>query len=820
MMGAYNWYVGLRSGEGAWAGDADALDLCRKWYVVLITDGEEHCNSDPAAVCANGQAADLFAEEGGVVPPAQVSVIGYAQFDENNPPAVKCLADRTGGSYKAASDANALADQLNAILNQYQTQDNSFASVSISPQLSTAIASADTSYLLSVPVFKPQNDKSIWQGHLHTYLLDSNHLSPPVDVNGNLDPTSSYWKWDAGAALEEQLHGDGVTPFRNLYWPSKDGSGSWSRVSLADVKTIAARKAEFRVLTDDAKITDAVADNVVDFMYFFNVGDRPADYTALGDIYHSRPVIVGAPRKFTYLLRNVNNYATFAGDYEFRRRVIFAGGNDGLLHAFDIGQYVDTDKAYDTGTGKELFGVMPQAVMPNLYPMAVQSGARNQQYMVDGQISSADVHIDTAYTGDPGDSAPGNRTWRTIVLATMRAGGRSVLALDVTQPDDPAAEPSTDGQPTCLGGGGSCSGTYPRVMWEFTDTTDADNGFGGGVCTVAADCYDLGDTWSKPLIARVRKATDDEMFVAFFGGGNDPEGDGTTGNYLYGVDVETGQIIYKWSAGNASIPGGVAGLDKDDDGFVDVIYFGTTNGYIYKLDLTSEAVLTDDGTNVPTGFRVSNWTVESMYSFGDDIKFYMTPVLVPVKFDVGGYLYAIALGAGDRDNIDLISTDPGRFYFVLDNNDTGGGPHNTDNLQGVDYNAPAADAGTNYFKPNDPTDPTWGWYLILQRRREGLDRRRGDRADGGVPDLRAHRDEHRADDRHQRRRNHRRERRRHLPGVGHRAHLQGRLSQRQPDRRHPRHRHHARPDHRCRHHGQRRSLGRKRGLRHRPGYQD
>ncbi len=431
MMDAYDWYVSQRSGDGAWT--EDSLDICRKWYVLLITDGEESCSGD---VCGGGGASSLFASpDVPDLPPVQVSTIGFSSSVSVDSP-LRCLADDTGGTFATAANAEALADQLNAIINQYQTTDHSFAAVSVSPQLSTSIASSDTSYLVTVPVFVPQNAKSIWNGHLYTYLLDATHRSPPVDADGHLDPTSPYFKWDAGASLEDQLHVD-ASPFRNLYWPFKNALGSWERVSLATVKTDATRKAEFRALTGDSQITDAVADDVVDFMYFFNTDDRPATYAALGDIYHSRPIIVGAPRNYKYLLRNLNDYQTFASDYEQRRRVVFAGGNDGLFHAFDTGQYVDADAAYGTGTGKELFGIMPQAVMPNLYAMAAQSGDREQQYMVDGQISSADVHIDIAYTGDPGGSDPGSRTWRTIVLATMRAGGRSVLALDVTRPDDP-----------------------------------------------------------------------------------------------------------------------------------------------------------------------------------------------------------------------------------------------------------------------------------------------------------------------------------------------------------------------------------------------
>ena len=707
MMDAYGWYVSSRSGEGAWT--EDKVDICRKWYVLLITDGEESCHGD---VCGDGGAASLFASpDVPGLPPVQVSTIGFSSSVSETSP-LRCLADVTGGTFATAANAQALADQLNAIINQYQTEDSTFASLAVSPQLSTSIGSSDTSYLLSVPVFVPQNGKSIWNGHLYTFLLDAAHRSPPVDADGYLDAASS--QWDAGEALENQLHED-ASPFRNLYWPSKDGSGSWARVSLADVKTDATRKAEFKALTGDDKITDAVANDVVDFVYFLNTDDRPPGYSALGDIYHSRPVIVGAPRNFKYLLRNLNDYPTFASDYQNRRRVVFAGANDGLFHAFDIGQWVNADEAYGTGTGKELFGIMPQAVMPNLYAMAAQSGDREQQYMVDGQTSSADVHIDIAYAGPPGGSDLASRTWRTIVLATMRAGGRSVLALDVTQPD--TASPSGDLQPDCLDVGAGCTQPYPRVMWEFTDRSDLE-----ALCPQAdadagncdpADYWDLGDTWSKPLIARVRKASNDEMFVAFFGGGNDPEGDDTTGNFIYGVDIETGQIIYKENVG-ASVPGGVDGLDKNDDGFVDVIYFGTTNGYIYRLDLTQEAVIADAPGAVPPGKRVNNWNLEAMYSFGADIKFYTRPVLVPVRFDANGYQYAIAMGSGDRDHIEDESSVHERFYFVLENDS--GTVFNESNLQGVAYDADPATAGANYFNPDGTggADPTFGWYLALR----------------------------------------------------------------------------------------------------------
>lgn len=713
MMNAYDWYVGLRSGEGAWT--ADSLDICRSWYVILITDGEEQCAA-PTAACAGGRGAalfrnptDFYPDGTTLLPEVEVSTIGFS-FQPSADSVLECVAN-TPQDFYVARDAASLLETLNRIVNDYQEEDRAFVPVSVAPPLTSIVAGQETDFLVTVPIFRPLTGRSIWESHVHAFKLNAATPYPPRDADGAIDTSSTAWLWDAGAALTAQL--TDASPYRNLYWPSI-ASGSWARVALSAVKTNASRKAEFRALVDDIRVDDTVADDVVDFMYFLAADDRPAGYGALGDIWHSQPAIVGAPRNFQYLANNVDDYVSYASSHQHRRRVAFAGGNDGLLHAFDLGQYVTADQAYDTGTGQELFGVMPQTVMPKLFDLAVQPGNRQQQYMVDGPVVSADVRLDVDYAGVPGSSTPANRDWRTVLLTSMRAGGRSLLALDVTQPDTASHDGSV--QPECLDAGGGCTYPYPRVMWEFTDASDADNGWSGGVCTEEeADCWDLGETWSKPSIVRVKLDGDDSMFVAFFGGGNDPEGDHTTGNFFYGVDVETGQIVYKANV-FASVPGGVASLDLNDDGFADRVYFATSGGALYRLDVSAAATLASDGTEVPAGLRVTNWTLTQLYSFGADIEFFTTPVLVPALFEADGYKWALAIGSGDRANIDEVSTTVENFYFVLDYpNSDGTTPLRTESdLQKVVYDDPVAPAGTTYFKPNDASDPSFGWYLELR----------------------------------------------------------------------------------------------------------
>ena len=81
---------------------------------------------------------------------------------------------------------------------------------------------------------------------------------------------------------------------------------------------------------------------------------------------------------------------------------------------------------------------------------------------------------------------------------------------------------------------------------------------------------DLGDTWSTPTIGRIKVADGAggtlDRWVAIFGGGFDPENKTSPvrGTWLYMVDVETGEAIYKRRLEGA-VPANPAGVDRDRD---------------------------------------------------------------------------------------------------------------------------------------------------------------------------------------------------------------------------------------------------------------
>ncbi|NHQ90231.1 pilus assembly protein [Janthinobacterium lividum] len=106
-----------------------------------------------------------------------------------------------------------------------------------------------------------------------------------------------------------------------------------------------------------------------------------------------------------------------------RRKMLYLGANDGLLHAFDA------------RTGSELFAYLPQALL-HLAPAAA-STHYSPGPLLDGAAATAEV------------LALGH--WKTVLVSGMGGGAQGVFALDITDPARFAQE---------------------GALWEFTDRDD------------------------------------------------------------------------------------------------------------------------------------------------------------------------------------------------------------------------------------------------------------------------------------------------------------------------------------------------------------
>jgi len=72
----------------------------------------------------------------------------------------------------------------------------------------------------------------------------------------------------------------------------------------------------------------------------------------LGDIVSSSPTLVGRPAEGYHLLYRDESYAYFLARYLNRRSVIYAGANDGMIHAFNGGFYKNDTKEFVTQVGE------------------------------------------------------------------------------------------------------------------------------------------------------------------------------------------------------------------------------------------------------------------------------------------------------------------------------------------------------------------------------------------------------------------------------------------------------------------------------------
>jgi hypothetical protein len=782
LLDAFDWYVEQVEPGGRW--ENDPLKECRKWYVVLITDGAESCSaytrpdgSGGGYACDAGNAADKFANPGGGIEPLPIFTIGFAGIAAA-PPELTCISDTTDGEYYRARNAAELKDALYEVLNQLNTDDaRSFSPFKVSPPPSSKGGPAtEQDFLVVYPLFQPIDESSLWKGDLFGFMLNRAQTTLPADANCEVDRTQLVTNavtgndWDAAARLADQL--GQASPVRPVLVAEKQGDGTWARHDLADVPTDTDLQTYItNRMNEPGGVTSIELQEVVNFVrniwadndasstppnpIDWDTGAagnqaRPSGAPVLGDFYHSQPVIVNPPNRsmfyFDYGYGPAHDYPAFIAKHEKRRRVVLLGANDGLLHAFDGGIW-DRDRADDTetyheqhdlGDGSELFTYLPHAVMSHLYEMTYGD---YQQYLVDGPVAVSDVYVD-----HDGDS---NREWRTVALVNMRRGGRGMASLDITQPDpldgDNVPDVPLDQFPGCLDGtDAGCDGEYPKVLWELEPASetnidqDGNCPFSPATDPMCSPYWDLGWTWSKPAIARLAINDDpnppDDVFVAFFGGGwsrdqvinrngtpldtSDDYLVDTTGRHFYAVDIATGAILKKWTMGEYGIPGSPTALDSDIDGFHDRIYFGDSNGGIWRLEYPgpSDAAATGvdlGATHLPQ--RIFDFRAAfSGGGFPDRQQFFTRPVTVPALFTGSDYTWALAMGSGDRANLERYDDDNNpidHFFFVLDVGDST--TRGKNDLVAINYD----ELDGSFDCENsalDPANGNYGWYLSLR----------------------------------------------------------------------------------------------------------
>jgi type IV pilus assembly protein PilY1 len=338
--------------------------------------------------------------------------------------------------------------------------------------------------------------------------------------------------------------------------------------------------------------------------------ERPAgEYrnrpSKLGDIVSSSPVFVGAPRAlYPDALHPTAPHSSFRASRALRPTMVYAGANDGMLHAFN------------GATGVEAMAFIPSAVFPNLHELTKPS--YSHRFFVDGTPTVGDAFYGGA--------------WHTVLVGGLNRGGRSIYALDVTNPESFSEA--------------NAANIY---RWEYTNA-------------------DLGYTYSRPAIVRMANG----QWAAIFGSGyhNAASVVGSTGRAnLFIVNISTGALIRKidTNVGSVADPNGLATpavVDLDGDFIVDYAYAGDLQGNLWKFNLTSTS---------PASWDVAfiSGTTKSPLFVATNAAGIRQPITSKPEVGVGpkGVGMIVLFGTGKFMELsDKSPTQTQSFYGVIDNN--------------------------------------------------------------------------------------------------------------------------------------------------------
>jgi type IV pilus assembly protein PilY1 len=462
------------------------------------------------------------------------------------------------GGFFSATDPQTFSDRLSETLEAIVAR---AAGSGAAAAASSAILQSDT--LLYAASFNSDD----WSGNLKAVQLDpttgaagtltweaqrslANRSAPTADPNRNLFTTNS--DTNVGAALQVGSLGAGQTAALGVNPPGVPNTTATSLNRLNWLRGVDQPGLRSRVVVET-----------------INGVQTPA-IRRLGDLVSSDPVLM-SKTDYAYgaYLTGVegSSYRAFrnAAAYRARPDTLFVGSNGGMLHAFHAATPFVTNpgganlpKVPDPRGGEELFAYVPKELLlpgttgthAQINELMRSDYRSNRRYFVDGSASVTD-----AYTGPVG-----SKSWKSVLVGAMGAGGRTVFALDVT---DPLAFDAS------------------KVMWEF--------GYAPVACTAGVRaCEDMGYGITQAKVVRLRNG----QWVAMFGNGYNSANHRAK---LMIVDLSTGQLIraLDTGVGSASAFNGLAAPEVTDwpssDLLVSRVYAGDLRGNLWRFDLTNPA---------------------------------------------------------------------------------------------------------------------------------------------------------------------------------------------------------------------------------------
>jgi len=516
------------------------------------------------------------------------------------------------GRFFPARNPDSLVSSLFELFKDIGSREASGASVSVNgDELSTGLVLYQSTY-----------ESGSWIGDMRAY---------PVNTNtGVVDKANPLWQ------AQDKLQGQNWDTGRNIItYTGTPGTG----VPFRYPDLVPAQQAALDLKPE-----------LVEYLRGREVDGFRARTKKLGDIVHSAPLLTGEakPAEDDGTDNNGNGIIDEAG--EMKGGTVFAGANDGMLHAFDAQSgkerfaYVPLHSfAYLKDLGeKDFYHRFYVDATPYATDLIFLAGDRSH----DGRDNDNDGYIDT----EPGESLngddenysdgvdndgdgevdePSEKTTLTLLVGALKKGGHGIYALDISNIENnvlPLTEASLS------------FGADKVVRWEFppvpatgleyvnagnqtgdgvdndgdgffdTDASEALNGdnedYSDGIdndgdgnideegeMALNFNENDMGYSFSDPFISRSYKSFNESLSLVdnpwIVVFGNGYES--VNGHaVLYILDAWTGDLIRKIDTG----AGGNNGLstpalvDVDNDTRVDYVYAGDLMGNMWKFDLT------------------------------------------------------------------------------------------------------------------------------------------------------------------------------------------------------------------------------------------
>ncbi|PXW96258.1 type IV pilus assembly protein PilY1 [Sphaerotilus hippei] len=501
--------------------------------------------------------------------------------------------DRRPDNYFTGAQADTMLNGLTSAFEKIVGETERATTTAFSSTSPNETSTGSTSYQTSY-------DPATWSANLQA-------VSTSYSTTGTITATPL---WEASAVLDAMATSDRKIVTHN-------GTTALEFTHAAMTTSASTQLATF------GAVTGATSQSTANFLNYLR-GDRSQERanggpyrsraSRLGDIVNSKLTAVGAPDASYY--DNTNpGYSAFKRARASRQVVVYAGSNDGMMHAFD-------GRASGSNAGKELFAFIPSYVYgssttaPTTGLAALGNPNYTHRYYVDATPQVYDVDFNRSGTA----TAASTSDWRSMLIGGLGKGGKGYYAIDVSNPTDWTTQ----------------TAMVSKVKWQFTDS-------------------DMGYSYGDARVVKTAKYG----WVAVLTSGY---GNGTGRGYIYFVNPSTGALLEKvvtpTGYGSSTAPLDLAHVNAFIPDITDytatALYAGDMRGNLWRYDLT--------GT---TGDYPQPIRLATLANASGSAQPVTTPPRIMVDPTTGKRYVMVGTGRLLADS-DIKSTQAQSFYAIID----------------------------------------------------------------------------------------------------------------------------------------------------------